>query len=65
MTDQLVKAAGELAAARALRGYDALHLASALSLLERMSSGMTFLAFDRELLVAARREALRIHPLGA
>ena len=64
VTDRLVKSAGDLAAHRALRGYDALHLASALSLRERISSGITFLAFDRELLVAARREALRIHPLG-
>ena len=65
VTDHLVKAAGELAAARALRGYDAMHLASALSLRDRVSSPMMFLAFDRELSVAAKREALHIHPLGA
>lgn len=64
VTDRLVKDAGELAARRALRGYDALHLASALILRRQMSSGVTFLAFDRELMVAAKREALRIHPLG-
>ena len=64
VTDLIVKNAGNLAASRALRGYDALHLASALSLRERASSLMTFLAFDRELSVAAKREALRIHPLG-
>jgi len=64
VTDRLVKDAGELAAHRALRGYDALHLASALILRQQMSSGVTFLAFDRELMVAAKREALRIHPLG-
>jgi len=65
VTDRLVKEAGDLAVHRALRGYDALHLASALSLRERVSSSVTFLAFDRELTVAAKREALRIHPLGA
>lgn len=65
VTDRLVKEAGDLAVHRALRGYDALHLASALSLRERVSSAMTFLAFDRNLTVAAKREALRIHPLGA
>jgi len=64
VTDRLVKDAGELAAHRALRGYDALHLASALILRRQMSSRVTFLAFDRELMVAAKREALRIHPLG-
>jgi predicted nucleic acid-binding protein len=65
VTDRLVKDAGDLAAHRALRGYDALHLASALGLRERMLSAVTFLAFDRELVVAAKREALRIHPLVA
>jgi len=64
VTDRIVKNAGDLAASRALRGYDALHLASALSLRERVSSSVMFLAFDRELSVAAKRETLRIHPLG-
>jgi len=65
VTDRLVKTAGHLAASRALRGYDALHLASALSLRERVPSSMMFVAFDRALNVAAKRESLRIHPLGA
>jgi uncharacterized protein len=64
VTDQIVEEAGALAGHRALRGYDAVHLASALRLQERVSSTVTFLAFDRELTVAAKREALRIHPLG-
>jgi predicted nucleic acid-binding protein len=64
VTDRLVKDAGELAAHRALRGYDALHLASALVLRDQVSSGVTFLASDHELMRAARREALHIHPLG-
>jgi predicted nucleic acid-binding protein len=63
VTDRLVKDAGELAAHRALRGYDALHLASALVLREQIPS-VTFLAFDRKLMMAAKREALSIHPLG-
>jgi predicted nucleic acid-binding protein len=65
VTDRIVKEAGDLAAARALRGYDALHLASALSLREQVSSEVMFLAFDRELMAAAKRETLRVHPLGA
>lgn len=64
-TDRLVKTAGHLAASRALRGYDALHLASALSLRERVPSSMMFVAFDPALSVAAKRESLRLHPLGA
>jgi predicted nucleic acid-binding protein len=65
VTDRLVKSAGKLATSRALRGYDALHLASALSFRGRVPSAVMFVAFDRELNIAAKREALRIHPLGA
>jgi hypothetical protein len=42
VTNRLVKSAGDLAAHRALPGYDALHLASALSFRERISSGIMF-----------------------
>lgn len=65
VTDRLVKNAGDLAAHRALRGYDALHLASALSLCQQVTASVTFLAFDRELTLAAKREALHLHPLGS
>ncbi|MFO0698075.1 MAG: type II toxin-antitoxin system VapC family toxin [Nitrospira sp.] len=64
VTDRLVRHAGELAAHRALRGYDALHLASALSLQEHVASKISFLAFDHALVQAARRENLHIHTLG-
>lgn len=63
--DRLVKEAGDLAAHRGLRGYDAVHLASALTLRERVSSEVTFLAFARALIAAARREALHLHPLAS
>ena len=65
ITDGLVKDAGDLAASRALRGYDALHLASALSLRQQVTASVTFLAFDRALSLAAKREALPLHPLGS
>ena len=65
VTDRLVKVAGDLVASRALRGYDALHLASALSLSQQVTASVTFLAFDRTLSLAAKREALCLHPLGA
>ncbi|ALA57967.1 type II toxin-antitoxin system VapC family toxin [Nitrospira moscoviensis] len=64
VTDHLVKRAGELAELRALRGSDALHLASALVLRERVSSTVMFLAFDLELTRAAQRERLPRHPLS-
>ena len=64
VTDRIVKDAGDLAASRALRGYDALHLASALSLSKQVTASVSFLAFDRALSLAAKREALSLHPLG-
>jgi uncharacterized protein len=58
VTDTLVKAAGLLAESRALRGYNALHLASALSLQSRVPVPVSFMAFDRNLMTAARLEGL-------
>ena len=58
VTDGLAKAAGLLAETRALRGYDALHLASALRLQSRIPVPMSFMAFDRHLMNAARLEGL-------
>jgi predicted nucleic acid-binding protein len=65
VTDRLVKDAGDLAACRALRGYDALHLASSLRLSQQVTASMTFLAFDRALSLAAKQEGLCLHTLGA
>jgi len=65
VTDRVVKHAGDLAAQRALRGFDALHLASAMDLRDHLSMPVTFLAFDRVLTLAAKREALQIHPFGS
>ena len=64
ITDLLVKDAGDLAVTRSLGGYDALHLASAVSLRQQVNTSVTFLAFDRVLSLAAKREALTLHPLG-
>ncbi|MBA3753998.1 MAG: type II toxin-antitoxin system VapC family toxin [Nitrospira sp.] len=58
VSDALVKAAGLLAESRALRGYDALHLASALSLQNRVPVSVSFMAFDRQLMTAAKLEGL-------
>ena len=58
VTDALVKAARLLAESRALRGYDALHLASALNLQNRATVSVSFMAFDRQLMTAAKLEGL-------
>ncbi len=58
VSDAVVNAAGLLAESRALRGYDALHLASAVSLQNRVPVSVSFMAFDRQLMTAAKLEGL-------
>lgn len=55
----LARAAGALAERRALRGYDAVHLASALSI---DSSEVVLATWDRALADAAGKEGLVIAP---
>lgn len=58
VTEGLVRRAGALAEDHALRAYDALHLASALTLRDRVQRAVTFLCFDEQLEAAARGEGL-------
>ena len=53
--------AGQLAEQHALRGFDAIHLASALHLAERFDE-LGFLAFDRRLTSAASEAGLAVYP---
>lgn len=55
---KLAKRAGDLAARRALRGFDAIHLASALELEELTGASATFLCFDERLREAALAEGM-------
>ncbi len=54
VSNQVARRAGELAEQHALRGFDAIHLASAARLRERFED-LRFLAFDDRLTDAARR----------
>jgi uncharacterized protein len=56
----LANRAGEMAERYALRGFDAIHLASASRLGERVSD-VYFLAFDDRLMEAAREASVRVH----
>ena len=61
VTEDLVAAASELAEEEALRGYDAVHLAAALS-----SGASVLTSADAELCEAARRRGLAVaNPLGS
>ena len=61
LAPRIASHAGELAARRALRGYDAVHLAAAL---EVMDAGGVLVTFDRQLAIAALAEGLSVAPAG-
>ena len=60
VSDSVVKFAGDLAGKHALRGADAIHLASALRLRQQAGESVRFLCFDGRLTIAAHKERLRI-----
>lgn len=59
VSQQTVELAGELAKRRRLRGFDAIHLASALQLQRRTNTRLDFFSADRNLQQAARSEGLK------
>ena len=60
VSDLLVKIAGQLAERHALRGYDAIHLASAVIIRNQGDQPVNFSCFDARLLRAAQREGLSV-----
>lgn len=60
-SNRLIRFAGDLAEKHALRGYDAVHLASALTLRERVPDIITISTWDNEL---GRAAALEGFPLA-
>lgn len=58
VTDSLIRRAAESAESYALRAYDAIHVASAATLKERLSEQVLFASWDSNLLRAVRREGL-------
>lgn len=58
ITQDMVKLAGNLAEKHALRGFDSIHLASALILHQEVSAPVIFSCFDNKLEEAAEREGL-------
>lgn len=60
ISNALVKLAGHLAEKHGLRGYDAIHLASALTVHQQADRPLAFSCTDTRLALAARREGLEI-----
>ena len=62
-TQPLMRLAGRLAATHALRAYDAIHLASAKILREKLAEPVFFGSWDARLVFAVRKEGLEVMPL--
>ena len=58
----VIQRSGELAWKYGLRGYDAVHLAAALTWQDGMGEQITFATFDKKLWEAAQKTSLRIFP---
>ena len=61
-TDPLIRSAGKLAEIHALRAYDAIHLASAKILKDKVAPPVSFASWDVRLTVAAVKEGLATLP---
>jgi len=58
VTRDMIRLLGDLAEKHALRGFDSIHLASALTLRQELSSPIVFSCFDDNLQKASKREDL-------
>jgi len=58
VTKELVRQAGDLAEKHELRGFDAIHLSSAVTLREELSTRIIFSCFDEKLQIASHVEEL-------
>ena len=59
VTQDVIREAGNLAEKHALRGFDSIHLASALTLRRELSTPIVFSCFDERLTTASKRENLQ------
>jgi predicted nucleic acid-binding protein len=64
LTEALVADADALAWTHALRGYDAVHLASAIFWQDTVGEPVTVVTFDRQLWDGARRSNLAVFPVA-
>ncbi len=62
VTEPLVARADALACEHNLRGYDAIHLAAALTWQELLDLPVTLVTYDRELAEAARASGMAVLP---
>lgn len=61
-TEQVVKIAGDLIEDHGIRGFDSIHLASAVVLRKEINQSIDFLCWDYRLLEAAKKEGFKTWP---
>ena len=64
VTPQVIEKAASLARQYRLRGYDAVHLASAILWQENLNAPVTLATFDRDLWTAGRKASMDVWPEG-
>ena len=64
VSDLTIEKAASLAWEYGLRGYDAIHLASALLWQDAIGEPITFATYDRELWLAAQKSGMTVWPQG-
>jgi predicted nucleic acid-binding protein len=64
VTSRLVERAADVAWQHGLRGYDAIHLASARFWQDAIGEPITFATYDRELWLAAQKSGILVWPQG-
>ncbi len=62
VNDEFIDIVSSILSKHPLRGSDAIHLASALIVQQRLTEPILFSCFDRRLLLAAQTEGLRVFP---
>lgn len=62
--EPLIRRAGKLTEIHPLRAYDAIHLASAKILREKLAEPVSFTSWGARLVAAARKEGLEVIPLN-
>lgn len=60
VTDGLIRSAGDIAEKHLLRGFDSIHLASAMNLKHKIGSGIYFSSNDEKLNQAAEKEGIMV-----
>ena len=61
-SEKVIKIAGDLIEKHSIRGFDSIHLASAMVLKKEINQSIDFMCWDNRLLEAAKKEGFKTWP---